>query len=136
MLPRTAAALLAACLAAVLLAAPAVPAGAEPNRFAEPGKVTLRELGSPGCPPCRAMAAILAELEEDYQDRVAFVSVDVWERPSVARSFGVRYIPTQIFFDRHGREVSRHQGFWSRADLVRALAELGVAPPGRETAAN
>jgi thioredoxin 1 len=54
----------------------------------------------------------------------------------VARSFGVRYIPTQIFFDRRGREVSRHQGFWSRAELVRALAELGVAPPGRDTAAN
>jgi thioredoxin 1 len=134
MFQRTA--LLAACLAVVLLAAAAVPAGAEADRFAVPDTVTLLELGSPGCPPCRAMAPILAELEEDYQDRVAFVSVDVWERPGVARAFGVRYIPTQIFFDRRGREVSRHQGFWSRAELVRALAELGVAPPGRETAAN
>jgi thioredoxin 1 len=120
----------------MVLAAAAARAEAEPGRWAVPGKVTLLELGAPGCPPCRAMAPILAQLEEDYDGRVAFVSVNVWERPGVARSFGVRYIPTQIFFDRRGRVAARHQGFRSRAQLVEVLSGLGVAPPGAETASN
>jgi thioredoxin 1 len=35
-------------------------------------------------------------------------------------------IPTQVFFDSNGKEVYRHQGFMSEADIIAKLKELGV----------
>lgn len=94
-----------------------------------PGKVTMLDLGADKCRPCKMMAPILEELEKAYEDRAEIIFIDVWENREVAEKYGIRAIPTQIFFNKQGEEVKRHTGFMDKKTIVKNLTELGVAPP-------
>ncbi|WP_136810291.1 thioredoxin family protein [Desulfosediminicola flagellatus] len=91
-----------------------------------PGMVTMVDLGAGTCIPCKMMAPILDELEKEYKDRAAIVFIDVWENPDAGKNYGVKMIPTQIFYDTHGKEVSRHVGFLDKASIVDELEKNGV----------
>lgn len=110
---------------ALLIAWPVVSFAAPPEAPVK-GMVTLVDLGAKKCIPCKLMAPILAKLEKVYAGRAAIVFFDVWEDPKPAHRFGVRVIPTQIFFDAAGREVLRHEGFMSEEAIVKQLAAMGV----------
>lgn len=43
-----------------------------------------------------------------------------------AKCFGIRVIPTQIFYDKTGEEIYRHEGFKNEKDIVTQLKKLGV----------
>ena len=88
--------------------------------------ITMVDLGADKCVPCKMMAPILAELEEVYRGRAAIVFVDVWKDKAPAERFGIRGIPTQIFFDKNGNEVYRHMGFMDKASIVAQLKKMGV----------
>ena len=90
------------------------------------GMVTMIDLGAKKCIPCKMMAPILAKLEKEYAGRAAIVFLDVWEDPKPAHRFAIRGIPTQIFFDKDGKEVFRHLGFLSEEEIVRRIKEMGV----------
>ncbi|PIV98848.1 MAG: thiol reductase thioredoxin, partial [Deltaproteobacteria bacterium CG17_big_fil_post_rev_8_21_14_2_50_51_6] len=72
------------------------------------GMVTMIDLGANSCVPCKMMAPILEKVEKDYNGRAAIIVIDVWKYRDQAQRFGIRAIPTQIFFDKEGREVYRH----------------------------
>jgi thioredoxin 1 len=93
-----------------------------------PGKVTMVDIGAKKCIPCKMMAPIMAELEKEYHDsgRAAIFFIDVWEHREQGPKFGIRTIPTQIFYDKTGKEVYRHEGFLDKKDIVAKLEELGV----------
>lgn len=91
-----------------------------------PGMVTMVDLGAKECVPCKMMAPILVELEKEYQGRASIIFVDVWQHREQAQRFGIRGIPTQIFYDQAGREVGRHMGFMDKKTIVAALTKLGV----------
>jgi thioredoxin 1 len=91
-----------------------------------PGMVTMVDLGAKKCIPCKMMAPILEELQTEYKDRAAIVFLDVWENPEAARSYRIRAIPTQIFYDAAGKEMKRHEGFLDKAAIVAELENLGV----------
>lgn len=91
-----------------------------------PGMVTVVDLGAKKCIPCKMMAPILAELEKEYQGRAAVIFIDVWEKPEAGPKFGIRAIPTQIFYDAQGKEVTRHEGFLDKDSIVTMFAKLGV----------
>ena len=90
------------------------------------GMVTMVDLGAGECIPCKMMAPILKKLEKRYAGRAAVVFLDVWKDQAPARHFGIRAIPTQIFFDKKGREVYRHEGFLREEAIVRRLKDMGV----------
>ena len=90
------------------------------------GMVTMVDLGAKKCIPCKMMAPILEKLEKEYKGRAAIVFLDVWENDEPAYRFRIRAIPTQIFFDKQGKEVYRHEGFMSEKDIVALLKKLGV----------
>ena len=50
------------------------------------------------CGPCRIIAPIIEELAEDFEGRAKLVKLDVDYNPKVAMNFGVRSIPTLLFF--------------------------------------
>ena len=52
--------------------------------------------------------------------------IDVWKNKAAAEPYKIRIIPTQIFYDREGKEVWRHEGFLPKADFIAKFAELGV----------
>jgi thioredoxin 1 len=98
------------------------------NALPVKGMITMIDLGAKKCIPCKMMAPILEKMEKKYDGKAAIVFIDVWENPKQARRFGVRGIPTQIFYDADGREVARHVGFMSEENIVKALSQLGVKP--------
>jgi thioredoxin 1 len=90
------------------------------------GLVTMVDLGAHSCIPCKMMAPVLEKIEKDYRGKAAIVFVDVWKDKEPARRFGIRTIPTQIFFDKAGNEVYRHVGFMSEDAIVAQLKNMGV----------
>lgn len=50
------------------------------------------------CGPCRMIAPMIEELAEEYEGRAKVVKLDVDNNPQVAMQFGVRSIPTLLFF--------------------------------------
>jgi thioredoxin 1 len=100
---------------------------AEPDK-AEQIKALPRlvDLGAGKCIPCIMMAPILEELKKEYAGTFNVEFIDVWKNPDAGRKYGIRMIPTQIFFDTAGKELFRHEGFFAREDILLKWKELGV----------
>ena len=86
----------------------------------------LLELGSHKCPPCRRMTPILNELRSEYSGKFQIKYIDVWQDRAAGAKYGVRAIPTQIFFDSKGREVFRHVGFFPKRDILTTWRRIGI----------
>ena len=90
------------------------------------GRPSLVDFGAAGCGPCDRMAPMLAALKKKYAGKVNVEFVHVREEQVLALRYGVQSIPVQIFFDKDGREVFRHTGFYGQAEIEKKLAEMGV----------
>jgi len=86
----------------------------------------LVDLGADKCIPCKMTAPILEEIRREYQGRLEVTFIDVWKNPAAGRAYGIRAIPTKIFFDSSGRELFRHEGFYSKEDNLSKWLELGI----------
>ncbi|MHC4753348.1 MAG: thioredoxin family protein, partial [Planctomycetota bacterium] len=86
----------------------------------------LVDLGADKCIPCKMMAPILEELKKEYEGRLIVEFIDVWKNPAEAPKYGIKLIPTQIFYDVSGKELFRHEGFFSREDILSKWKEFGV----------
>jgi len=107
----------------VLIAGFAVPLIAAAG---EQGRLPLLlDLGADKCVPCKMMAPILEQMEQDYAGKMVVRFVDVWKDPAAAKPYGVRLIPTQIFFGTDGQELFRHQGFYGKEEILAKWQELG-----------
>lgn len=86
----------------------------------------LVDLGADKCIPCKMMAPVLADLMTNYVGQLDVEFIDVWKKPDAAKSYRIQLIPTQIFYDAKGKERFRHQGFFSKEDILAKWKELGV----------
>lgn len=84
------------------------------------------DLGADKCIPCKKMAPILAELKTEYEGKAIVEFIDVWKNPEAGKPYEFRVIPTQVFFDREGKEVWRHEGFLAKDEIITKLKELGA----------
>ncbi|MCK4906880.1 MAG: thioredoxin family protein [Spirochaetes bacterium] len=77
-------------------------------------QVTLVELGSVRCVPCRMMTPVLETVKKKYGAKVNIIFYNVWKSKNrkYARKYRVRVIPTQVFLDKDGVEYFRHEGFF------------------------
>jgi len=85
----------------------------------------LVDLGSDKCQSCLAMVPVLEALTNDYEGHLEVVFIDVWKNPKEAGRFDIKLIPTQIFFDSGGNELFRHEGFFSKKDILAKWNDLG-----------
>jgi thioredoxin 1 len=90
------------------------------------GMITMIDLGAHSCIPCKLMAPIIEKLKKEYDGRAAIVFIDVWKDPNQTQKYGLKAIPTQIFFNEKGEEVYRHLGFMNEAAIVEQLKKMGV----------
>jgi len=86
----------------------------------------LVDLGAGTCIPCKMMAPILEELKKEYAGVFNVNFIDIHKNPDQADKYSIRVIPTQIFFDASGKELFRHEGFFSKEDILAKWAEIGV----------
>lgn len=94
-----------------------------------PGVVTMVDLGAHKCIPCKMMQPIITALQKEYEGRASIIFIDVWQHREQGRKYGIRGIPTQIFYDKSGKEVRRHVGFMDKKSIVAIFDQLGV--PGK-----
>ncbi|MHC4396475.1 MAG: thioredoxin family protein [Planctomycetota bacterium] len=90
------------------------------------GLPVMLQLGSQGCPPCRQMTPILDELKAEYEGKFLIKYIDVWKNTAAGAEYGVKKIPTQIFYNSQGRELFRHVGFYSKKDILSTWKKVGV----------
>jgi thioredoxin 1 len=86
----------------------------------------LVDLGAGRCIPCKMMAPILEDLKKEYEGRLQVDFIDVWQNPDAGKKYGIKMIPTQIFYDANGKELFRHEGFISKQDILKKWKQLGV----------
>ncbi len=89
-------------------------------------KPTMVEFGATGCVSCDMMQPILENLRKKYWDRLNVVFVHVGEEQILGARYGITSIPVQAFFDKTGKEVFRHTGFYPQAEVEKKLSEMGV----------
>ena len=89
----------------------------------------LVDLGAGKCIPCKLMAPILDELKKTYAGKLEVQFIDVWVNPDEGSKYGIKMIPTQIFYDAAGKELFRHEGFFAREDILAKWKEFGVDLP-------
>jgi len=92
----------------------------------EKGKPMLVDLGATTCIPCKEMVPVLAEVKKMYDGKAVVKIIDVYENPEAANKYEIRVIPTQIFLDKDGKQVFRHEGFFSKEDIVKIFKDMGV----------
>ena len=90
------------------------------------GKPTVAEFGRGTCIPCKEMKPILDNLAMVYKDKLNVLIISVDEYRSLTNQQGIMAIPTQIFFDSSGKEVTRHIGFFAREDIIAQLNKMGI----------
>jgi thioredoxin 1 len=110
----------------------AQPAGAaiqaEVKEVQPQGKALPRlvDLGAGKCIPCKMMKPILEDLKTNYAGMFKTEFIDVWEDADAAKPYNINLIPTQIFYGVDGKELFRHEGFFSKEDILNKWKELGV----------
>ena len=81
------------------------------------------DLWATWCGPCRMIAPIVTELANEYDGRIVVGKCDVEENDDLTMEFGVRNIPTILFF-KGGQLVDKHVGAITKGDLQKKFDAL------------
>lgn len=75
------------------------------------------------CGPCKAMAPMLKQFQQEMGDKVRVIKVDVDRNPEAAAAYGVRAVPTLMIF-RSGNIAWRHSGALPMQTLKEAAGKV------------
>jgi len=75
------------------------------------------------CGPCRIIGPIINEIAEDYKDKAIVGKVDVDNNPNIAARFGIRNIPTVLFF-KNGVVADKQVGAVPKSSFINKLEKL------------
>lgn len=87
------------------------------------GKTLVVDFWAEWCGPCRMVAPIIDELAAEYEGRVIIGKMDVDNNNDVVAQFGIRNIPTIIFF-KDGKPVDKQVGAAPKATLAAKVEAL------------
>ncbi len=113
------------------------------------GLPIIIDFGADSCIPCKEMAPVLKELNQELQGKAIVKFVDVWKYQSFAEGYPISLIPTQVLFDAEGKPYTpkdadamelkmyslkdtkehvftTHEGGITKEDLLAMLKEMGL----------
>jgi thioredoxin 1 len=85
-------------------------------------KPVLVDFWAEWCGPCRMIAPLLEQLNDEHGDKLKIVKLNVDENPGAASQFGVMSIPTMILF-KDGQQVDRLVGYMPKQALTSKLGK-------------
>src|SRR4029077_1023441 len=83
----------------------------------------LVDFSAAWCGPCRMIVRVLDEIAKEQGDVVKIAKVDVDKSPNLTNRFGIRNVPTLLFF-KGGEVKDKVVGLTSKADLISRLKTL------------
>ena len=78
---------------------------------------------APWCGPCRAIAPVIEELAGAFEDKVKFTKCNVDDNPVTPGKFGIKSIPTLIFF-KQGKVEDQIVGIVAKSKLEEIINKL------------
>ena len=90
----------------------------------ESGKPVVIDFWATWCGPCRSIAPIVEELATEYEGRVIIGKYNVEDGDDLSVEYGIRSIPTLLFFDKTGNMVDKHVGTITRDAFVAKIGAL------------